>query len=187
MNRPSLVLISALALAATSCGPPPPSDGGIDAGDLDGTVPGVTVSLGTGQNDYEDIARVNGRVELIYGAQGGYHVWGRARFRGFAPDVDVSFQAERVDTGQVLHMPQPARRWIQDGVRRGLLDLGGGEFMTDAELVILNLACSSDLVGRQLRLRLFLRERATGRTVTDERIATVVDEVPSPPCGMTPR
>lgn len=190
VNRPAaqractLLLLS--SLVATACAAPARPDGGANS-DEDSGVPNVSVRLGTGQTEYEELPPSGGRVELIYGAQGGYHLWGRARFRGFSPDVDVSFQATLTDTGQVLHMPQPARRWIADGIRRGLIDLGNGEFVTDAELVILNISCGRDLVGRSVHLQVFVRERASGRTATAARTVTVIDEVPSPDCGMTPR
>jgi hypothetical protein len=176
-----------VCLALCSCSGGGPRDGGLDARPQDDgtdlTLAGVTVELGTGQTDWEDLPATNARDELIYGAQGGYHVWGRARFHGFAPDVDVFFQAVRLSDGATLHMPQPARRWIADGVRRGLEDEGGGTFSTDAELVILSIACAREVVGQQLQVRVFVRERASGRVASDSRVVTVVDEVPSPACA----
>jgi hypothetical protein len=143
----------------------------------------IVVELGSGQTDWETVT-MDGQTELIYGPQGGYHIWGRARFQGFQPDVDVSFTVTRLDDGAVLHAPSDARRWIADGVRRGLLDLGGGVYATDAELVILNIGCADEVVGHRIRWDLQVRERATGRTATTTREVTVVDEVPSPACGI---
>jgi hypothetical protein len=179
VNPRPLRLISVLLAGVSGC---------LTAGLPDGGVPGdgdadVTVTLGTGQLEYEDLARPDGPIELVYGPQGGYHLWGRARIRGFAPDVEVSFTVTRAETGAVLHSPRPARRWFEDGVRRGLRPLGGGEFVTDAEVMVLDLACATDLVGSRVRIQLLVRERASGRTASDERVTTVVDEVPSPACG----
>ena len=183
-----LPLVIALSVLSFACTHPNPNDGGPmdaqrDIAAQDGEIPGVTVEFGTGQSDYEDVPASGGQLELIYGAQGGYHVWGRARFRGFDPDVDVSFSATRVSDGRVLHTPQPARRWIVDGIRRGLNDEGGGSFATDAELVILSISCSDMVVGDQLTVRVFVRERSTGRVATDVRSARIVDAIPSPACG----
>ncbi len=155
------------------------ADEGIDSG-----VVGVDVTIGTGQSDWEDLPRAGGNVELIYGAQGGYHIWGRVRFRGFNPDVRISFRVTRLDDGRVTHMPVAARRWIADGVRRGLVDLGGGEFSTDAELVIEDIRCSDELVGRTIRFQVFVEEMGTGRIATDERTATVIDLVNPVRCAM---
>ena len=52
-----------------------------------------TINLNTG-----------GTIELIYGPQGGYHVWGRARFHGFEPDVDVAFAVTRLRDGALLQL-----------------------------------------------------------------------------------
>lgn len=183
MNLRALLLVPCIALAA--CTSPPGSDGGLDAPDAgeDAPLPGATVELGSGQNDWEDVASSGGRTELVHGAQGGYHIWGRARFHGFHPDVDISFQVQRTDDGVVLHSPQWVRRFIENGRRFGLLDLGGGTFATDAELVILNIQCGSEVLGRQIRWQVFVRERTSGRVATQSAVVTVVDETPSPACG----
>lgn len=154
-------------------------DGGIDATPETGT-PGVSVEIGTGQTDWEDLASTDPHAELIYGSQGGFHIWGRARFHGLNPDVMVSFSVQRLDDGAVLHAPMPVRRWIEGGVRRGLLDLGGGDFATDAELVYLNIQCTRELVGRQILWQVRVEERNTGRFSTAQRIVTVVDDLPTP-------
>jgi hypothetical protein len=142
----------------------------------------VTVSLGTGQSDYESIPHTDGKVELIFGPQGGYHIWGRARFQGFAPDVDIAFKITRMDDLHVYHAPTLLHRWIENGVARGLVPLPGGEFMTNAEQVVVSITCSNELVGRHILFQVFVTERATGRTVTDSRDVMVVDNDPSPAC-----
>jgi hypothetical protein len=179
VNRLHLLLVPWLGLAGCTGGGP--ADADVVPVDSDTS---ATVELGSGQTDWETVASTDGRTELIYGPQGGYHIWGRARFQGFQPDVDVSFTVTRVDDGMVLHAPNPARRWIADGVRRGLLDLGGGTYATDAELVILSIRCTDEVVGRRIRWEVQVRERATGRTATETKEITVVDEVTSPACGI---
>jgi hypothetical protein len=168
----STIVLCAVGLSGCP-GPDPRPDGGLDAGD------GV-VELGTGQLDWEPLSAADPTVELIYGAQGGFHVWGRGRFRTFAPDVDVSFRVVRESDGQELHHPSPVRRYIERDLRYGLLPTSDGRYQTDAELVILTLDCARDLVGRRLTMELTVRERATGRSATTSRSVRVIDEIPSP-------
>lgn len=174
------MLLVASAIAGCTM-PPPPRDGGDDP-----DAAASLAELGTGQLDWETLAGPDPTVELIYGAQGGFHVWGRARFR-LEPDVDVSFRAVRVSDGQELHRPTPVRRWIEDGVRYGIVPLQDGRFQTDAELVIVSLDCARDLVGQQLRIDVFVRERRTGRVETAQRTVRVIDEIPSPPGCLSER
>ncbi|MFO0556721.1 MAG: hypothetical protein U0269_01760 [Polyangiales bacterium] len=154
-----------------------------DAGDAGSTV----VELGTGQLEWEPLAASDPTVELIYGAQGGFHVWGRARFSTFQPDVDVSFRAVRASDGQELHHPSPIRRYIEGDLRYGLAPTADGRLETMAELVILTLDCPRDLVGQQLLLELTVRERATGRSASTQRSVRVIDEIPSPPGCLSER
>src|SRR4051812_36266214 len=93
--------------------PPPPPPADVVLGDAvgDPVVSTASVRVGTGQSDYEDIPATDGRLELIYGAQGGYHVWGRARFLGLAPDVALSFTVTRLGDGQMLARYITSRRW----------------------------------------------------------------------------
>jgi hypothetical protein len=170
---PSVVL--AAVAAHIGCGPSTPGiDGGRGAD--------ATVAVGTGPDDYEEIPREGGTVELVYGPQGGYHVWGRAWFQGLAPDVDVAFRVTRLDDGAVLHAPLPARRWISDGIAHGLTPLVGGAFVTQAQQVGLQIQCASAVVGRTVLFEASVRERATGRAASDAREVRVVDQDPSPSC-----
>jgi hypothetical protein len=166
------------------------TDGGLDALDvddaaLDGLDPNVTVELGTGQLDWEDVPRTGARLELVYGAQGGYHVWGRVRFHGFAPDVDVNFSAVDLTTGRVLRTPTMwARRRIENGIGYALESVGNGTFATAAELVVLSIDCANEVVGHQLQVRVLVRERASQRIAADMRTAFVIDEVNPTACAM---
>lgn len=155
---------------------------GADATSADSGIPGVEVSLGTGQTDWEDLPAVGAELELIYGAQGGYHVWGRARFRGFAPDVDLGFTAVDLATGRRLHEQTWARRRVENNVSYGLQPTGLGAYATDAELVVLAIQCSDEVLGHPLQVRVSVRERASGRIASDVRTATVVDRTNPTPC-----
>lgn len=176
----SALLIGALAWG---CAPPPPVADGGDTGDGGAGI----VELGTGQLEWETLPAADPTVELIYGAQGGFHVWGRGRFSTFQPDVDVSFRAVRESDGQELHHPSPIRRFIEGDTRYGLAPTADGRLETMAELVILTLDCPRDLVGQRLRIELTVRERATGRSATTQRFVRVIDEIPSPPGCLSER
>jgi hypothetical protein len=186
-----VALVAALAFATSSCDGSGPSDGGIDAVDVppadlpDSGIPGVSIDLGTGQDDFEEIPRTGApNVQLIHGPQGGYHVWGRVKFSGFQPDVDIWFIATRLSDGVVLHDASVLlHRWIASGVSFGLADLGGGTFATEqGELIVLQITCPAQVLGDQLFIRAFVRERATGRIAADWRTVTVVRDLPSPEC-----
>jgi hypothetical protein len=191
--RASFVLVSAIACASelASCDGGRGSDGGLDALDvadaaLDGIDPSVSAELGTGQLSWEDFPASGGQLELVYGAQGGYHVWGRVRFHGFAPDVDVNFSAVDLTTARVLRSPTMwARRRIENGIGYGLESAGGGSFATTAELVILLIECADEVVGHELQVRVLVRDHATQqRLAVDTRTAVVIDEVNPTACAM---
>ncbi len=190
MNFRGTFLVSSVLSFALSCisGPRDP-DGGIDVlvrvdgvgCTNDGSALDPTVQLGTGQFDWESYASCAPTSELIYGAQGGFHVWGRVRIQGFAPDIDLSFRAVRVRDGRVLHTPTAVRRWNDNGAPRGLFDRGAGIYQTDPELVILSLDCARNLVGELLQIDALVRERVSGREHFVRSIVRITDEIPSPP------
>lgn len=192
VNRRTALGISALLFA---CGPPRngPDEGALDAS-IDGPPRGdgpvltgdtgaePTVEFATGQSDVERLSPSDPTVELVYGAQGGYHVWGRARFTGLPPDVDVWFEALELPGLRALHTPAPGRRWIDAGVRRGLRVEPDGAFVTDPDLVVLNITCTAEVLGRMLRVVVHVRDRGSLREYTATRDVRVVDMDPSPAC-----
>ncbi|MDP3276001.1 MAG: hypothetical protein Q8Q09_12445 [Deltaproteobacteria bacterium] len=142
------------------------------------------VELGTGQIEWETLGRDRPTVELIFGAQGGFHIWGRLRMVLTEPDVEIAFRVTSVIDGRVLHSPQWVRRWIDRGSLRGLRPLMDGRFETEAELVLLDLRCASELVGRDVILEGMVRDRASGRALfSAQRRVEIADEVPTPPPG----
>lgn len=197
MNRLwALVISTSFAACSTgTVGHDAGNEGGVDVpgldadgalpdvpGDGDGSAGGAQVELATGQSEVERLSATDPAMELVYGAQGGYHIWGRAIFRGLAPDVDVWFEAVELQSGRVLHMPAPGRRWIEGGVRRGLRIEPDGSYATEPDLVILSILCTAEALGHRLRVTAHVRERATMREFSSARDVRVVDEVPSPAC-----
>ena len=66
---------------------------------------------------------------------------------------------------------------------RGLAVTDGREPDPGAELVILDILCSNEVLGRQLNMEVFVLDRASGATISDRRVVTVVDDTPSPSCA----
>lgn len=124
---------------------------------------GPQVVIGTGREAFEALGP-DGRVPLIKGIQGGFHVW-------------TSFLAYEFDT-DVLRM-ELMTRW--DGLDDSALEMAGNVSVkptTDAAgmpaLVslgwpasIFNPACSN---GRRLRIDLTVRDTAAGLSASDSRV-----------------
>ncbi len=185
----AIALAIACCLATASCDGDSNRDvlDAIDATNdgLDSGVSGVAIELGTGQSSWEDFPRIGAQLELIYGVQGGYHVWGRMRVRGFEPDVDVNYSAVDLTTGRTLRTPSIwSRRRFESNTSFGLAPIGGGVFETDAELVILSIDCAAEVLGHQLQVRVLVRERSSQRIASDVRTGTVIDEVNPTACVM---
>ncbi|MBI5516787.1 MAG: hypothetical protein HY909_23585 [Deltaproteobacteria bacterium] len=170
----------ALAAALTGCpdGSPGPDatapDGARpDTGTQDSPLPpGVEVDLGTGQSYWTELPPTGAETELIHGPQGGYHIFGRVRFRGMQPDVLVSFQVTPAEGGPSLTDHEELPR-IE---RRGLVRTEQGFESSSPELVILTrIRGPTEVVGRRFTLSVTLRERASGRVASASRAVTIVD------------
>jgi hypothetical protein len=136
----------------------------------------IPLELGTGQASFEAVPPFGGRVELIHGPQGGYHIYGRYRFSGFAPDVYVSFRVTPAEGGAPLNNATDRVRRID---QRGLVRAGSAWECASPELVILTaIPGPADVVGRRYRWEVFVRSAATGQIATAEREVTIEDDVP---------
>ncbi len=145
--------------------PAPPGDGAA----------AVELELGTGQSAWMDLPATGGRTELIHGPQGGYHVFGRVRFRGFDPDVLLTFRVEPAEGGPALTTDESLGRML----RRGLVQTAAGYESSSPELVILTaIRGPTEVVGRMFNLSVSVRDRATDRVMTASRVVTIVDEDP---------
>lgn len=135
----------------------------------------VELELGSGQSSWVDLPATGGRTELIHGPQGGYHVFGRVRFRGFDPDVTVTFRVQPAEGGPDLTSEESLGRVL----RRGLVQTAAGYESSSPELVILTrIRGPTEVVGRMFNLSVSVRDRATDRVATASRLVTIVDEDP---------
>lgn len=159
----------ALGVACGDGSPTGVVDGG---GDAAAVVPVAT--MGTGLSAWEDIPTQGARLELVMGPQGGFHLLGRARFRGLPGDVSLAFALQPLAGGPSVSEVGAVRRID----RRGLTRWGDGWETTSAELVILAPGVMpSAVVGQTLRMALTVTD-AAGRTATDAREVTITDAVP---------
>lgn len=144
-----------------------------------------SIELGSGQDGWQHLPATGGRTEIVFGPQGGYHIFGRARLRGFSPGlrgsaatsgVNLRFEVTPAEGGPALTDPGGVNRWEQTGLVR----LSEGEYESAfAELVILTaIRGPLEVVGRSFRLEVIARENATGRTASASREVVIVDEHP---------
>lgn len=111
-RRGSLALAATALLGLVGCEPPPPPD----------SLPGQ-LSLGTIDTQGRWVDLVEGaEVELVPGAQGGFHVWLKYRVSGLSGRVRVSRIADRIGPGDtrqrvltapstVLELPAGTSPW----------------------------------------------------------------------------
>lgn len=165
-------LALALVGTVTACPNSPPAVGP----DTYDAAASILLELGTGRNAFEAVAPVGSSVELVHGPQGGYHIYGRYRFRGFTPDVYVSFRLTPVEGGAPVNNPADrVRRLDQHGLQR----VGEGWEAASPELVILTtIRGPGEVIGHRFRWEVFVRSAATGQVATAERDVTIVDDVP---------
>ena len=162
----SLVSLAFAALTQCGAGPSPtPSDASYPVDDAGSVL--IPFELGTGANQWEDIPASDAHVKLIMGPQGGYHVLGRVRFSGFAPDVNLRFRVVDTSSGLVFNTPDDVLRRRD---RQGLVNTGSAWESTSAELVIFTqIRSPSDSAGHRVRLDATLEEFATGRVARASR------------------
>ncbi|MBK8695027.1 MAG: hypothetical protein IPN17_22800 [Deltaproteobacteria bacterium] len=126
------------------------------------------------------LSLARGRVELVMGPQGGWHVYGRVRLAGITPDVYLTFALIPEGGGAPVNF---ANETVRRQERRGLTAVGDLYESSYGELVILaDGVRPPDVVGRRFRFGVRIeRPDATMVRVlvgSDERAVTVIDEVP---------
>jgi hypothetical protein len=163
------------------CAPSPtPSEPVRDASSpdvsLDASMMGPSVTLGSGGRTWQDLSPEGTSVsEVVFGPQGGYHIFGRVRFRGISPDVFLSFRVVDIESGRQL---TDDRDRIRRMPGRGLLQSSEGYESTSGELVILSIRSPSEVAGRRFRMEVHVVEAPAGRDITNTREFTIVDNEP---------
>ncbi len=146
---------------------------GLAAGCSGGAAPGEgVVELGTGEWEFVPLADAQ-EVELVFGAQGGYHVWTSFRAEGLsAEDVMLEIETQAADGSTA---PQTSRVPVDfDRTADGSIELVGWPAI---------LADPGCVVDRMLHVQVRLTDRR-GATATDERYVVPHAGItgPPPPC-----
>lgn len=157
--------------AAVDAAPAP----GVDAARGGGVAPSVL--LATGARAWQPLpSDGSGRAEVVFGPQGGYHIFGRVRMEGLAPDVTLLFRVTSPDGTRVL---TDDRDRIRRVLGRGLLQAADGAYeSTSGELVILQIGSPMDVAGQRWRMEVRVMPADQSPTVTDAREFTIVDDEP---------
>lgn len=136
-----------------------------------------SVELATGARAWHELpADGSGRAEVVFGPQGGYHIFGRVRIRGIEPNVTLRFRVTSPDGARVL---TDDRDTIRRVLGRGLAAADGGVYeSTSGELVILQIRDPMDVVGRPWRMQVQVAPADQSAPVTAERPLTLVDDEP---------
>lgn len=171
---------ASLSLLLLGCGTAAtPADGGAprDVPSFEGSVDvgSALLELGTGQLQWEPLNPSGNRLELIHGPQGGYHVFGRVRYRQLGPDVYLSFRVVPVEGGPPVNDPA-ARIRLREA--RGLVRVGSDTWETSsAQLVILEaIRGPMDVVGRRFRLEMTVQRFDGPETVSGSVEIEIIDK-----------
>jgi hypothetical protein len=158
------LLAAATAALALGCDPGPEEPEPFDL--PDGGVATTVLEVGTGRDRFVPLGEAD-EVEVVFGPQGGYHIWGSLRTRGLDPDnAEVHFrvalegppETTLSESRYVLPL-QKSGRWHQ------WLGLIG--FVPEP----------AEVYGRRVLLSMTVRDRG-GRTLSDTR--TVIPKAPAP-------
>lgn len=177
MRLCSLGLVAALALTPSACGGEGGEDGGADGGSTDGgsaidvdseTLAPGRVELGTGTTSFVEIPESGGRLELVAGPQGGWHVDVTARLYDFEIEgLLLSYEIRR--DGAVVSMPR------QFALREAIVVREGDHWLRAGDFVPFEIAMPSDVVGDTVTVQV-LAEPTEGSAASDERTVLIVDE-----------
>lgn len=175
MLRAALYLVFAGVLGCAS--PVTPADAATDVPPFDAGPDAAAsfIELGTGQLSWEPLRPSGNRLELIHGPQGGYHVFGRARFRGLGPDVYLSFRVTPAGGGPAINDPGSRVRLRE---ARGLVPLGNDTFETaGAQLVILEgIRGPQEVVGRNYQLQMTVQRFESSQSLVSSAEITIIDD-----------
>jgi hypothetical protein len=172
------IVVFVLALVLASCGPAPAP---LHHVGLDGAT--RFLDLGTGETALVPLTD-GGTIELIYGPQGGWHVWASVGIYGIDPqDRVIRYTATSTD-GTVLASAGYAL------MTRNLVADGDGWLRLGDRVIFDGITGPSDVVGRTIVLRATLEESplAIGDAgagldagvvlASAEHTVTIVDDMP---------
>ncbi len=134
--------------------------------------PATTLEIGTGTWRFEPVAD-GGEVPLVYGAQGGWHLWLAIRVRGVAAD-SASLE--------VVHYPlasphEPVR--VAHGVHLDPENPEGFRAYLGWPAILERPACS---VGHRYRLEVTLRPATGGKLSAVREVVVGAGDHPPPAC-----
>jgi hypothetical protein len=157
---------AALALGVFVAGCGVPSRASFDSG---GVAP--RVQLGTGTASFVELPPSGGRVELVHGPQGGYHIDLTTRIWGLDPErLQLTYRVVRRSDGSVL------------SVTTYLLSAGrvlreGDHLLRAGDIAVLSITGPMDVVPGEVELSVQARAR-DGTVASDIRFAFIVDDIP---------
>ncbi len=111
----------------------------------------------------------------MHGPQGGYHIFGRSRFRGFPSDVYVTYRVLSLDGARVL---TDDRDRLRRSLGHGLLQTSAGFESTSGELVILQIQGPAEVAGQRFRFEVRVQDANGAAMISDTREVTIVDDEP---------
>ncbi len=160
--------VDATVTDATTASDAAPFDGGPED---DAGTPEPSVSLGTGQLDFEPIPS-DGELELARGGQGGVHLYVAARVVAVEPDRLITrYFGYDAESGLRIFIPTSRSLDPTDVIDEG------GSFVRAGDRLILDetRVDQTEIVGRQIRIEVVVE--APDGDLTDSAIITVVDEI----------
>ena len=163
-------------VAMTACGdsggngndPIPVVDAGFEILDTGVDAPGPEVDLGAGLTAYRDLPASGDSLELVRGAQGGWHIDLGVRVRGFEPtDLSLTYTATTSARvfGRVQYAVSGGRKFRQSG----------GGWVRPGDRVIFDITDPSQVVGQELTVSVDLV--VGGLVLEDSRRVFIVDEM----------
>lgn len=129
----------------------------------------IPLELGTGEVGFESLSATSPTLEIVYGPQGGYHVFLSMRVRGIVP-AEMLYRLVREDDGHVLAN-------LDLLVRAGTFTPAGEALQRVGDLVVLNVVSPADVLMRDVRVEARVTS-STGERVMASRTLRIVDAEP---------
>ena len=167
LARSCFALAAAFSLSSVGCG-----ESGDDAmADAGPVVPPAEarVEIGTGSATF--VALADGDpIELVYGAQGGWHVDTAVRLWGMEPEgMLLTYEVRREGTDALINLA------AQYGVHRSRVVVEGDHFVRVGDRAQLDIMDPVEVVGARVELSA-IAAPASGGSVRDARLVVIVDE-----------